>query len=92
MQTELDKLISRVNKSKANIELLKGLSTKHKNNKERSSNAQLKFYVYGMNEGAGVCVDESIYFKAVNDSIAAERELMADDYKTLEAMELLASK
>lgn len=88
----LQQLIREVEKAKENIRNLKKLLVTYKNNKTRGShNVNMEFYVGGYNSATAECIDEDIFHKAVELSIEHQEKLMADKFKTVEAMEMLAT-
>lgn len=88
----LKKLISEVKAAEANINNLKRLLTTYKTNKERGGyNCKMGFHVNGFNDVQAVCIDELIFYKAVNESIEFQERLFSDKFKTVEAMEMLAT-
>ena len=88
----LQQLINEVKAAKSNIANLKKLLTSYKSNKERSGyNCKMTFEIEGFNNVHAACIDESIFHKAVNDSVRFQENLMADKFKTVEAMEMLAT-
>ncbi|MCJ8293369.1 MAG: hypothetical protein MJK15_03090 [Colwellia sp.] len=90
--SDLQILIREVAEAKANIEQLNKLHSTYEANKKRNPhNLKMGFSVNGYNDCYAVCIDEDVFYNAVEASIAAQEKIMSAKFKTVEAMELLAS-
>ncbi len=85
-------LLNRVKKAKENISNLKKMRTAYEKNMNHSAHCtSMNFSVGGFNTAHAVCNDETIFLKVIVDSIAAEEKLHLNDFKLVEAIEMLAT-
>jgi len=92
MVTEsLNNLMSKVSNADHNIKRLKSLKAQHGIDKQQVDQPRLIFKVSGRNASEAFCIDEEVFFIAVDASIEKEEAAIKSYRTTLAAMESLAA-